>query len=86
MKQMMFADAEYANKGKVTRREKFLGHLELLLPWEVMLSVIAPFYPKEDAKGRKVYPLDVMLHVHVAQTVYNYSDSGMEDALYEIES
>ena len=51
-----------------------------------MLSVIAPFYPKEDAKGRKVYPLDVMLHVHVAQTVYNYSDYGMEDALYEIES
>jgi len=27
-----------------------------------------------------------MLHQHVAQIVYNYSDPGMEDALYEIES
>ena len=26
--QMSFADAEYANKGKVTRREKFLDQLD----------------------------------------------------------
>jgi transposase, IS5 family len=38
--QLSFADAEYANKGKVTRCEKFLDQLESLLPRSVMRSVI----------------------------------------------
>jgi len=84
--QFSFADAEYANKGKVTRREKFLDHLEDLLPLPVMLGVIEPHYASVQGRGRKPFPLSAMLHVHVAQIVYNYSDPGMEDALYEIES
>ena len=84
--QLSFADAEYANKGKVTRREKFLEQLENLLPWPVMLAVIEPHYASGQGRGRKPFPLNTMLHVHVAQIVYNYSDPGMEDALYEIES
>jgi len=42
--QLSFADAEYANKGKVTRREKFLDQLDALLPWAVILAVIEPHY------------------------------------------
>ena len=84
--QLSFADVEYANKGKVTRREKFLDQLEALLPWPVMLAVIQPHYASGQGRGRKPFPLSTMLHVHVAQIVYNYSDPGMEDALYEIES
>lgn len=85
-KQLSFADAEYAAKGRVTRREKFLDQLNGLLPWQAMMSVIEPHYAQAKGRGRKPYPLEVMLHVHVAQMVYNYSDPGMEDALYEIES
>lgn len=85
-KQISFADAEYASKGKVTRREKFLEQLNTLMPWGVMKSVIEPHYSKGDGRGRKPFPLDLMLRLHVAQIVYNYSDPGMEDALYEIES
>ena len=84
--QLSFADAEYANKGKVTRREKFLDQLEDLLPWSVMRAVIEPHYASGTGRGRKPFALNTMLHVHVAQIVYNYSDPGMEDALYEIES
>jgi IS5 family transposase len=84
--QLSFADAEYANKGKVTRREKFLAQLEELMPWSVMLPLIEPHYSSGQGRGRKPFPLSTMLHVHVAQIVYNYSDPGMEDALYEIES
>ena len=84
--QLSFADAEYANKGKCTRREKFLNQLEELLPWSVMRAVIEPHYASGKGCGRKPFALNAMLHVHVAQIVYNYSDPGMEDALYEIES
>ncbi len=84
--QLSFADAEYANKGKVTRREKFLAQLESLLPWHAMMAVIEPHYASGKGPGRKPFPLNSMLHVHVAQIVYNYSDPGMEDALYEIDS
>lgn len=75
--QLSFADAEYANKGKITRREKFLDQLEGLLPWAVMLAVIAPHYAPGNGRGRKPFPLVAMLHVHVAQIVYNYSDPGI---------
>ncbi|MFA5983598.1 MAG: transposase [Methylococcaceae bacterium] len=75
-----------ANKGKITRREKFLDQLEGLLPWLAMMAVIGPHYASGTGRGRKPFPLDTMLHVHVAQIVYNYSDPGMEDARYEIES
>ena len=84
--QLSFADVEYANKGKVTRREKFLAQLETLLPWSRMRVVIEPHYATGKGRGRKPFALNAMLHVHVAQIVYNYSDPGMEDALYEIES
>ncbi|TPQ24301.1 IS5/IS1182 family transposase, partial [Methylomonas koyamae] len=84
--QLSFADVEYANKGKLTRREKFLNQLEELLPWSVMRAVIEPHYASGQGRGRRPFALNAMLHVHVAQIVYNYSDPGMEDALYEIES
>ena len=51
-----------------------------------MMAVIEPHYAQGKGRGRKAFPLDSMLHLHVAQIVYNYSDPSMEDALYEIES
>ncbi|CAD6875278.1 Mobile element protein [Methylomonas fluvii] len=84
--QLIFADAEYANKGKVTRGETFLGQLDALLPRSIILAEIEPHYASGKGRGRKAFPLNAMLHVHVAQIVYNYSDPGVEDALYEIES
>ena len=36
------------------------------------------FYPKV-GKGRRPYPLAVMLRIHCVQLFYNLSDPGMED-------
>ena len=48
-------------------------------------NAIRPVYPKP-GKGRRPYPLAVMLRVHCVQLFYNLSDPGMEDLLYEAES
>jgi hypothetical protein len=45
MSQISFADAEYADKRKKTRREVFLEEMEVVVPWKVLLKIIEPHYP-----------------------------------------
>lgn len=85
MDQITFAEAEFDNKRRKTRREAFLERMESLIPWTKLEAQIAPFYPKGE-NGRPPYPLAAMLRVHCMQLFYNLSDPAMEDALYEIES
>ena len=85
MKQISFADAEYAGKRKKTRREVFLEEMELVVPWKTLLKVIEPFYPVA-GNGRRPYPLSTMLRVHLMQNWFALSDPAMEEALYEIGS
>jgi transposase, IS5 family len=85
MSQISFADAEYAGKSKKTRREVFLEEMELVVPWKALLKVIEPFYPVA-GRGRRPYPLDSMLRVHLMQNWFALSDPAMEEALYEIAS
>ena len=72
-------------KKRRTRREVFLGKMDALVPWTRLEARIEPFYPKA-GRGRRPYPLGVMLRVHCVQLFYNLSDPGMEDLLYEVES
>jgi IS5 family transposase len=82
MKQMSFADAEYAGKRKQTRRERFLIEMDQVVPWKGLIALIDPYYPKGDG-GRPAYPLMAMLRVHLMQNWFGYSDPAMEEALYE---
>ncbi|TCL29439.1 hypothetical protein EV691_11843 [Azotobacter chroococcum] len=50
MKQLSFADAEYAGKRKQTRRERFLAEMEQVVPWAGLLALIESFYPKAGKK------------------------------------
>lgn len=83
MNQLTFGDAEYLGKRKRTRREVFLAEMEQVIPWEVLLALIEPVYPKA-GRGRRPYPLATMLRIHLMQNWFGLSDPGMEEALYEI--
>jgi transposase, IS5 family len=85
MDQMSFGDAEYAGKKKRTRRETFLADMEQVVPWKALISLIEPFYPSS-VRGRRPYPLNTMLRVHLMQNWFGLSDPAMEEALYEIGS
>lgn len=83
--QLSFADSEFNNKRRQTRKEKFLGRMEKLIPWQRLESVITPYYPKA-GNGRRPYPLSTMLRIQCMQQWYSMSDPAIEDALYEIAS
>ena len=85
MAQASFSELEHDVKKRRTRRELFLEKMDKLVPWERLERRIEPFYPKA-GRGRRPYPLGVILRVHCVQLFYNLSDPGMEDLLYEVES
>ena len=77
MAQASFAELEHDLKKRRTRRELFLEKMDKLVPWERLERRIEPFYAKA-GRGRRPYPLSVMLRVHCVQLFYNLSDPGME--------
>jgi IS5 family transposase len=80
--QPSFSQAEFADKKKMTRREKFLTRMEVLIPWAKLLAVIQPFYPKGQ-RGRPPIGLERMLRVYFLQQWYGLADEALEDALYD---
>ena len=85
MSQISFSDAEHAAKRKKTRREVFLEEMELVVPWKSLLKLTEPHYPVA-GRGRRPYPLESILRVHLMQNWFALSDPAMEEALYEIAS
>ena len=78
--QPSFADLDYQHKRRRTRREEFLERMDSLIPWQRLEERIRSYYfPGE--RGRRPYPLAVMLRVHIVQLCYNLSDPAMEDLL-----
>ncbi len=85
MKAVSFASLVYENKKKKTRRERFLEEMERVVPWEDLLQVIKPYYPRA-GNGRQPMQLGMMLRIYFMQQWYGLSDPAMEDSLYDIES
>jgi IS5 family transposase len=80
--QMSFAQSEYAGKKKVTRRERFLGEMERVVPWARLCGVIEPHYPKGE-RGRPPIGVERMLRIYFLQQWYALADEALEDALYD---
>jgi IS5 family transposase len=83
MSQRSFASAEYAMKKKQTRREKFLGEMERIVPWARLMAVIEPLYPTSGRVGRQPTGLAKMLRMYCLQQWYGLADEALEDALYD---
>jgi IS5 family transposase len=83
--QRTFASVAWQQKGKVTRRERFLAEMEAVIPWPRLLAVIAPYYPRA-GRGRQPLGLEKMLRIYFVQQWFTLSDPAAEDALYDSES
>ena len=87
-KQPAFPGLRDAMKKKVTRRERFLAEMEVVVPWGRLLALIAPHYPKAglNKDGRPPMPLGTMLRVYFLQNWYALSDPMAEETLYDSEA
>jgi len=83
--QRTFAGMAWERKGKVTRREQFLGEMNAVVPWRRLMAVIEPHYPKGEG-GRKPMGLEKMLRIYFVQQWFDLSDPAAEDAIYDSES
>lgn len=83
MKQTSFADVEFAKKKRVTRREKFLGEMDRIMPWARWTALIEPLYPKSGRVGRQPIGVERMLRMYCLQQWFSLSDEAVEDALYD---
>jgi transposase, IS5 family len=83
--QRTFASVAWNHKGKVTRRERFLGEMDLVMPWARLVALVEPRYPKA-GQGRQPLGLEKMLRIYFLQQWFNLSDPQAEDAIYDSES
>jgi IS5 family transposase len=65
--QLSFAGVEYANKKKLTRRDRFLASMETVVPWDRIVAVIEPYYPRGGKRGRPPIGLPRMLRMYFIQ-------------------
>ena len=80
MHQLSFAEKEYSQL--ISRKRAFLEKMDKAVPWQILMDVIEPFYPKiPEGKGRRPYPLESMLRIYLMQQWYNLSDPLMESEL-----
>lgn len=80
--QTTFADIEYSNRKKITRRDKFLTKMNEVIPWALFEGIIKPFYFKNKT-GRPAKGILLMLKMLFLQQWFSLSDEGVEDAIYD---
>ena len=67
---------------KATRKQAFLNQMDQVVPWAVLVELIAPYYP-EGKTGRPPFSLMTMLRVHFMQQWFTLSDPAMEEAFFD---
>ncbi|PFG54603.1 IS5 family transposase [Marinobacter sp. LV10R520-4] len=85
MKQTSSAQAEFAAKKKITRRERFLAEMEQAVPWSRLLEALSPHYylDSRGKRGRPPIPLKRILRMYFVQQWYALADDALEDAIYD---
>lgn len=79
-KQLGFSDYEITTAKKQSKREMFLAEMEVVVPWQALIELIEPHFPKTIKKsGRPLYLTASMLRIHLLQQWYSLNDPAMEE-------
>ncbi|MFJ5855854.1 IS5 family transposase [Enterobacter cancerogenus] len=66
-----------------SRKSRFLTRMGRLVPWDSIVDILLPFYPSA-RRGRRPFPLLLMLRTHCLQLWFDLSDGAAEDALHDV--
>lgn len=80
--QQSFADWEYANRKRKTKRDEFLEIMEEVIPWDEWTALVEPYYPN-GKRGRPPRGVETMLRMYLLSNWFTLSDEGVEDAIYD---
>lgn len=81
--QQTFAWVGFDILRKATPRHIFLREMKAVMPWQKLVKLVEPFYPKEGGPGRPVTPLIWMLKLYFLQIWYGLSDPETEDVMHD---
>jgi len=81
-RQQSFADMEYANRKRRTKRDEFLEIMEEVIPWDEWTVLVEPYYPN-GKRGRPTRGVETMLRMYLLANWFTLSDEGVEDAIYD---
>src|ERR1035437_7041374 len=82
--QMSLATSGFERHSKVTKREKFLREMDLIVPWQRLRKSVKPFYYKDGGVGRRPIELERILRIYFLQQWFSLSDPAVEEALYDM--
>jgi IS5 family transposase len=82
MSKQLTLGSGFEKYAKATKRAKFLGDMDRIIPWGELCGLIAPVYPVA-GDGRPPRELEMMLRIYFLQQWFNLSDPAAEDALYD---
>lgn len=68
---------------KKTRKREFLEQMNKVVPWDVLVGVVEPHWPKSKT-GRPPFAIETMLRIHYLQQWFGLSDPAMEEALHDM--
>ena len=85
MRQTTLATGGFDAHAKTTRKAAFVARMDKLMPWEALLALIEPHYPKA-GNGRPPRSMSSMLRMYCIANWFNLADEACEDALYDIEA
>jgi IS5 family transposase len=61
---------------KKTRKREFLGEMERVVPWKVLVEIVQPYWPKSKT-GRPPFAIETMLRIHSMQQWFGLSDPAI---------
>lgn len=68
---------------KKTRKREFPEDMERVVPWAMLVQIVAAHYPKAKT-GRSPFGIETMLRIHYLQQWFGLSDPAMEEALHDV--
>jgi len=69
---------------KKTRKREFLEQMNKVVPWDVLIGVVEPHWPKSKTGSPPFAIIETMLLIHYLQQWFGLSDPAMAEALHDM--